>query len=432
MPLFIFKYCLPAMLGYTLFVGMAGSFNPFTRPHFLEERPSWLLSVWTGLTVSLVLGAGMHMAYGMSLDGARTLIRPTAMFMAVLLLPGFIIYFIWRERIRAELGSPTRLILDGPLDMSDEIEPANCIDAPNMSDEIESADCIDPPEHSEPETDAPLIAAFLHTAELQVMDSHDMPAANTKERFVDGKAGAASDSPHRPAEPAGHDAADAADAADAVSMLESSLRDEQQVHLETGKHLRITRKALATPEAESSDHESAKADAILRLEEKLVRSIDLQVTHEAAAAREKNRRIDLENAVVSLKRDLVKARQEIRTSTAARARALSTANKSIAFARQAVQIRADLETELEQAREVLQNRQATISSLIRELEREKNRTQEEISALVRRQVRQEKQTTAGRTLEGVARSVENRLSSSREESGQGSTRSSPTSSGPSN
>ena len=85
MTLLLFKYILPALLGYTLFVGIAGRFNPIRKPELLAERPSWMLGIWTGLSVVLVLGVGLHMAYDMPLEAARGLARPAAWSLAALL-----------------------------------------------------------------------------------------------------------------------------------------------------------------------------------------------------------------------------------------------------------------------------------------------------------------------------------------------------------
>jgi len=94
MNLVIFKYCLPVLLGYILFMGVSGRLNPFKKPSAMAERPAWMLGVWTALSVILVLGIGLHMAYGMTLEGARTLFKPSALLLGGLLLPGFIGYFL--------------------------------------------------------------------------------------------------------------------------------------------------------------------------------------------------------------------------------------------------------------------------------------------------------------------------------------------------
>jgi len=126
---------------------------------------------------------------------------------------------------------------------------------------------------------------------------------------------------------------------------------------------------------------------------------------------EKSLRTEIEDTVVELKHRMVKAKQEIRHGAASRAKALSTANKSIALARQSMHVRARLETELNAAKVLLGNRQKTICSLVRALEKEKRKTHEKATVMARQLVLQEQQIEARRSLEGVARSVENKLTS---------------------
>lgn len=549
MTLFIFKYCLPTLLGYTLFVGIAGRLNPFRKPFYPEERPSWLLGLWTGLTVLLVLSVGLHMAYGMSLEGARSLAKPSAWFMAALLIPGFITYLIYRRRVNASSATAIAPSFDWSMQENDEEFAASLNNAVANRDEDDPLDTdLDPSSLDDmeiPEDEGPVIAAFLDTADLGTVDTRELPepvndaadittddtpafdtddsansgndelhpsttenssavdAVNTNDadtdeldltQFVpsDDLAELVADSSEpvtteqvtteqvtnelviddvetlsTPSENSGaehtdsadesirveadttHDidaadvaqtdatpeenlAAEAAEAAEAslaamaaaqqeaqdlmkeqsseIAALQQALQHENTLREETEKHLRITRKALATMESETRDYESRKADSIIALEDQLAQSITLQSEFERLATTEKSRRIDLETTVVHLKQDLVKVKHDVRRSIAARAKALSTANKSIAFARQAVQTRARLESELEAAQQALDNRQATVSSLIRALEDEKGRTEDDIASLAKQYVLREKQMQARKSLEQVARSVENKLS----------------------
>ncbi|NND91301.1 MAG: hypothetical protein HKN42_10590 [Granulosicoccus sp.] len=411
MTLLIFKYCLPALLGYTLFVGLAGRLNPFTKPFYVEERPSWLLGLWTGLTVSLVLGMGLHMAYGMSLEGARTLLGPTALFMGALLTPGFVGYFIYRRHVHRELATAGQVYLP---DLSAETGtvdahlagPALSTCEPDAID-LNLADSLDDTVFEEFHYTLDELDATAASDEADPVTGTELETGESPDAVITAPETAADVQAATP-EPAMEREQESFHA---TAELEARLLDEQASHEETAKHLRITRKALSVLESESRDYESRKADAVIRLEEKLARSINRLTTYESNAAREQEKRIELEQTVVNIKQNLVKAKQEVRRSTAARAKALSTANKSIAFARQAIQTRAQLEAEVEQIRDALANRQATISSLIRELEREKSRTQEDISTMARQLVLHEKQVRARRSLEEVARSVENKLSS---------------------
>ena len=105
MTLLLFKYILPGLLGYTLFVGIAGRFNPFSKPVTLAERPSWMLGIWTSLSVVLVLGIGLHMAYDMPLEAAKDLSRPAAWSLAALLGVGIMVYLAYDRHIEIALDS---------------------------------------------------------------------------------------------------------------------------------------------------------------------------------------------------------------------------------------------------------------------------------------------------------------------------------------
>lgn len=491
MSFFIFKYCLPALLGYTLFVGIAGRFNPLRKPSYREERPSWLLGVWTGLSVSLVLTVGLHLAYATSPQGAKLLLTPSSWFLAALLAPGFIAYLMYRKTVRNSVNSDNPVRFDWASYADDQNFTELTISDTDARDPLDPE--IDPQDLDSmhiPEPEAPLLATFLDRADLDTVDTQNLPNAindpdqSTTDALADlladthksTTASLSSESAEDEAEseqitPDTHEGVeiqhgtaslaaavcgevseavsdqldqtmfepldpadvlsdkDVANSADATSQSESAdtfdqkslssrfqslysqLEKETALREETEKHLRITRKALSVLEAESRTYESTKADAIIALEEKLTDSINLQTEFESLAAQEKDRRMVAETNAANLKQDLVKAKHGIRRSTAARAKALSTANKSIAFARQTLQVRARLESELQDAKETLKNRQATISSLIRALEKEKRRTQEDVSSMARQLVLHEKQLQARRSLEDVARSVENKLTS---------------------
>ncbi|MFT5894334.1 MAG: hypothetical protein ACI8VW_001203 [bacterium] len=287
MTLFIFKYALPALLGYTLFVGIAGKFNPLRKPAHLEERPSWMLGLWTGASVFLVLSIGLHMAYGMTLEAARSMATPSAISMALLLGLGFIGYSRYQKKVAAEIE-----VTDPYVEYSDQEE----VDWSEKAHQLDS--------------------------------------------IIKSKA---SSLPIHPD-------------SSAVTLLQTELEKEKELRQETERHLRITRKALSTMHKMTPGSAEEHAPLIPRQN-------------------------DFELVVANLKRELVKARQEIRLHISARAKALSTANRSVAFARQSIELRARLETELETAHSALANRQTTITSLISRLERERRLTDDELASL---------------------------------------------------
>jgi len=207
--------------------------------------------------------------------------------------------------------------------------------------------------------------------------------------------------------------------------VRAALEEERALREETEKHLMITRKAMSRLEAESRDFESSKADAVIELEEALEERVKLTSAAETRATREEERRLTSDNKIVELKQNLVKAKQELRLSTTARAKALGTANKSVAFARQAIQHRQRLEDEvsrlesqltqvqgnLKTTREALLNRQSTIASLIKALETEKLRSKTNMTKVAKQMVLKDRQLRARKTREGIARSVEDKLTS---------------------
>lgn len=533
MTLYLFKYCLPLLLGYTLFIGLAGRMNPFAKPEYPEERPSWFLGVWTGLTVALVLGVGMHMAYSISLESAKALLPTTALFMGVLLLPGFAGYSLYRRHISRELREASFSMAPESNGLKHRLES----DAMWRANEQKAEDTVESDEalsqasadnsvwsmKSDPDDDqhAPIVAAFLESAELDVLDTHNQTAANGEQeeafeaylgpdfdldnettlddylddtvfeefhysdldldatrldatRLIDMSdiAGVQiSDSSNdddselslfdeteftqanelseieqsfSPLDmgddefAAAHEefmatqdensdetleqaatalALDDADLTQSVDLeqhhdtsepetaitgsyatsvsnlqLGQRLSDELAAHEETSRQLRITRKVLArlTPSAQESTTsqagDPADNDSLIQLKEELAASLAMQASLQSEANSEKEKRLQSEEAGSRLHEELIQAKHDIRRSSAARAKALSTANKAIAFARQTLQVRALLEEELQMARNTLSKRQDTISSVIRELENEKERTQEEVAYMAQQLV----------------------------------------------
>lgn len=146
------------------------------------------------------------------------------------------------------------------------------------------------------------------------------------------------------------------------------------------------------------------------MEKELEEKVKRTAAAEARADREATKRAELESTMVHLREDALKASNESRVSVEARAKALSTANKATTLARQAMQVRTRLETELHDALGDIDSKQNTISSLIKALEKEKSRTQEDVASMAKQMVLHEKQLHARRTLEEVSRSADTKFS----------------------
>ncbi|MEE9321109.1 MAG: hypothetical protein V3U76_11730 [Granulosicoccus sp.] len=474
MSLMLFKYCLPALLGYILFVGISGRFNPLSRPDSANDRPPWMLGLWTGLSVALVLTLGLHMAYNMSLEGARELFRPTAWLLTGLLLPGFAGYFIYtaflsnpeRNSQLINDGFPTELseaelldayksdLLSSQLADSTESGQSNFAKAISDSHEIdltanttlidESAftdDLIITTNNVDDESDNDSFDSLFDDVLDEVTDigettgvassldtsgnitQDDVSPTPTQATVEDSKATihhddereihqiAANADSHPTAAHASLRAISVTTETTDTDKLRNIAARETALREETEKHLRITRKALSALESESREHEGAKAEMVMALEEALDDRTRETAAAEARASRAESHQVDVETTVVELKQDIAKSKQNLRRSTEARAHAVRTANKSVELAKQSARARKRSETQLLEARSALKNRQETISSLILALEKEKRRTQDEVASMAKQLILHEKQLKARRSLEEVARSVEGKLKS---------------------
>ncbi|ASJ76385.1 hypothetical protein [Granulosicoccus antarcticus] len=596
MNLYLFKYCLPLLLGYALFMGLSGRINPFLKPDYAEERPSWFLGLWAGLSVTIVMMVGSNMALSMSVEGVRQLLLPTILFMAVLLTPGFLVYLNYRREMASELRA-SRLNR-----VNREKIKARARDTHNRLDVLPSelanlandATQQAPDSNNQaqdtmrtPDTNAPIVAAFLDSADLQTLDTEQLEAANNETALPVSDFLTADDSeqddfldetifedfhysildlddttlsdlsltdalsaiesnteaeanPGVIADAVANTVADANSVThyteesantpplsdisldaiedsyddlswDAVDNLPSELKfeydsptdfedellfepeavleatrkreennpfveleipvdteqtpelsdtkseepidtvsehvtfiaeleflvsdlqmedsnstiektpeqsrnepievtgvtanetilqqhlaDERSAHEKTAKQLNATRKVLATLTSGTDGSESEATVSFLQMKNELAHNRSQMMTLETDVQLETSHRLDLEAVIEELKKDLIASKQDVRRSTAARAKALSTANKAIAFARQTLQVRSVLEEELDQARETLSKRQSTISSLIHELEQEKERTQEEVSYMVQQLVQHEQELKSRR------------------------------------
>ena len=542
----IFKFCLPILLGYTLFVGLSGRFIPFIRPAKLSARPSWFLGLWTGLTVSIITGVALHLAYQMPLDTVKTLAKPTGLLLAVAWIPGLLMYILYKQNIsqenqhqesptpssdelavssdlhretaQADVQATTEASAEIPANTeveaeaeaeadinvsktTDEILTDTDIQITAESESISESINLDEAE-SELETsefdldvdfDDTLITKKLEESDLVDVFSerNDLLSVSSPEGELGGRVLEESvdasgtdfivEAVHT-SEPL-HDSAELHDSADlaeqqpiktldsqeatfvehdndvehlesaklddellaeqraAAHHLEQQLAEEQRLRTEqlqeqssinselsnevttlkqaldaetqlrthTETHLRITRKALKNLEGDTRSFETDKADALMEVEEQLEAHVKETSAAMAQANREENLRITAETAIVNMKQDLLSAKRELRRNTEARAKALSTANKSVAFARQSVQSRTRAEARIKQLESRLKLSQETVSSLIAALDKEKARTQNDVTEMAKELILQQKRLDEKRTLDEAGRRTQKRL-----------------------
>jgi len=418
MSLALFTHCLPVLLGYILFVGISGRLDPVSRPRSLAERPSWALGLWVALAVASILTIGLRTAYGAPLDDIATVFVPSVRALSVALLVGLAGWFAYRGAIVRALEIDA---LDG---REASLENARIRHFPVPDDEFTlDVDPIEEPSggHADDASDEPadarhpLVATFLDVASPERLDIPDITVA-AGEIDIDAGIVAAATAIIERAEPVALDVVSRDEheitlgaAEDATGMLCLALRSEEAIREETERHLRATRGALVKLETESREREGEKADALIALEEELECRIRESAASDSRASREAAHRVEAETTIVALKQDVLAARRQVRRSTASRAKALSVATRSVALTRQAVKARARLEKRLRASEARLADRETTLGSVVRALERERGRTQEEVGALARQLVLNERQLRARRSMENVARSVEDKL-----------------------
>lgn len=348
MTLFIVQFVLPTLLGYTLYAAIADRLS-LGRPERIEERPRWLLGAGVALSVAAVTITALHLVYGLSLEAGSRVLSPAGLALAT----GLTLSLCATSWYRRRLKDDARMLADDSwASVAERCDLA--------ADQLES--------------DVEVIADPDSSVALSVEEDDSEPTS------------------------------------DAQTRLERELETERATREQVESHLRITRKALYVLESEVQDS-SRQVEERAELEARVEEEIRERAAAEARAERESFARIASQTTLVEQGQDLARAQRDVRRHLEARARALSAANKSLAHARLSARARKRLEADLAEARETIENRQATISSLIRALEKEKRRTREDVASQAKQLVLHERQLKARRSLEEVARSVEGKLSS---------------------
>ena len=403
---------LPLFLGYSLFVGISGRLNPVSCPYSKQDQSTWALGLWTGVAVYLISFDSARALYTAPVDSpAIDLLIPAAILLAYLIIPALGLFALFRYRITQLERQKSSDKFDWTL-RGNNPEQGSAIQIPAVNSH--SIDDSSPKSRKQAVQSLDVIPTYLETIKTgQMVDYPPKEAVNdpddtgSKHRVVNSNGARHFVSTSGAVQ---HMSVEGTRNRSDVQISEM-LQIETALREETEKHLRITRKALAVLEATTRSMPVKQSQTQTVLEERLA---DSQATTDALKAnvmQEKARRLESERQAIELKQKVINAKREIRRGAAARAKALSTANKSIAFARQSVQIRTRLESELEKAHHAINIRQKTISSLVNSLDKEKRRTREEIGSAAKQLVLQDRHHKARRSLEEVARSVENNLAS---------------------
>lgn len=97
--LLLFKYCLPLLFGYMLFMNIAWRVNPLKCPPCPQDRPSWFLGCWVAITSSALLMVCMHVFYNQPVGSLSPLFWPIVMLTLSSVLPGLLVYVVYRRTV---------------------------------------------------------------------------------------------------------------------------------------------------------------------------------------------------------------------------------------------------------------------------------------------------------------------------------------------
>lgn len=423
----LFKYALPVVIGFVLCVGISGQLWPLRKPHHLAHRPAWLLGLWAGCAVALTLMLALNLAYHQPSITVSNLAIPSLSLLATTILPGFLVFMWYRRHINEELISEHRKqhieeytqseIAKFTELKNEQSERTEKFDA-TWSDSFDDVDSIAemtvnddvmPNQTTESDTDgdtnrkkifdAAFDAAFTETQQKMTSQkivagmSHvvaidDVDTVNVieevtqEERFE--KQLLAREEEIREEMTAAAEARLEQQAIDHQQTLAEALKSAEQegkLREEIENNLRITRKAMIQLEARTRKLEMDRNDELIALEQQLDDQIRDNSKLEAAVDREKQKTAALEKEMQNSSEQLLKAHTELRKNTAARAKALASANKAVTFARQAVDARAQSESRLSSIKDRVIAQQTTISSLIKALDTEKTSNKDELAFL---------------------------------------------------
>jgi len=473
----IFKFFLPILLGYTLFVGLSGRFNPLSKPSELKRRPSWLLGNWVGFSVAIVTGIVLHMAYQLPLDAVKTLVKPTGLLLATLVVPGLIAYVVYRRHIQSLMHIQEKMDMSAGEIMDSQIEEMEFDDTVSMEADDEIGDIsIVMENESELTSDASETPIYFNeTASSDnngsvslLFDSVTPPSSDTNS-FAENESEVLQDTGTPLTEEMNDEAIELINESDvdatanvhastdetevtqneelaAPTEFTSQSDDNTQTDVNTeatavtSTNTPAVMQATAVTESdelsasattndtveieklkaeiaelkgflntESSLRESNKADALMNIEGQLDSRIKEVAAAQALASREEAARIEAETTIVNIKQDMLETKRELRRNTEARAKALGTANKTVAFARQSVQARTRAEARIKQLENRLKLSQETVSSLIAALDKEKARTQADVTEMAKELILQQKRINEKRTLDEAGRKTPKRL-----------------------
>ena len=153
-------------------------------------------------------------------------------------------------------------------------------------------------------------------------------------------------------------------------------RQQYNLRCEAEKNLRITRRALLNAESDYQGKNTVEQSKLADLEERLQDQIRQSARSETKLLQEVNKVGELQHKLISAGDLMLQAKSEVRRNLDARARALITARKAINFAKRSIEARERSERKMKNLQEQLKIQSNTTSTLVKSLERSKDKCSE--------------------------------------------------------
>jgi len=326
------RILLPIISGYLVYLTLARQLWPFKLPIVTSARPRWMLGCWLGAAAAISVALIAHFAFGSPQTQLRESLAPAIVLLATMVAGGLIGWYHYRRKCLevdevferdAEIVEWTDSQGTLHLDYADSVATENS----QAAHQAEVA-----------ATATPLTA----TARNQAATKDGL--ADTSQRFVE--------------------------------HARELARQQYNLRCEAEKNLRITRRALLNAEGDYQNLNSADKEKLANLEERLQDQIRLSARSETKLLQEVNKVGELQHKLASAGDLMLQAKSEVRRNLDARARALITARKAVNFAKRSIESRERTERKMKNLQEQLKIQSNTTSTLVKSLERSKNRCSE--------------------------------------------------------
>ena len=349
------RILLPVISGYLVYLTLARQLWPFRLPPLTTHRPRWMLGCWLGGAVAVSIGLLTHFAYGSQQTQLKELLAPVLILVATLTAGGLIAWYHYRRK---------------------------CLDAEALFDiEAEIVEWTDSEGMVHLEYADPAVANSMAGSDSFDVRAYGLDQQEFDHAFAESHMAGQSVEVAAPlsAESRAHAASNEAQSEKSERFMEHArelARQQYNLRCEAEKNLRITRRALLNAESDYQSQNVVEQSKLGDLEERLQDQIRQSARSETKLLQEINKVGTLQHELASARDLMLQAKSEVRRNLDARAKALITARKAVNFAKRSIEARERTDRKMKNLQEQLKIQSNTTSTLVKSLERSKNKCSE--------------------------------------------------------